>query len=435
MSDNAKHLNNQSNKARRDTKFKLSFPTMPSLLREPRKIELHQAQYQQDVMVVTFVITGQLWFDTIPTGLPVKFTWSQAMVEKEWYGYVSSISKTVANSQREKTMEVHIVGSSFPLKNRDARVFIDKTIPEIAEMIARENGFAFVGDKDSRRFPQLTMAGHSYWEWLQEQAKRIGFVLLVDGTTLYFRKLDSFINQNITEVPVLYAGETQSQYRGQYYDRTLDMFRVVKGDYIESGDTLRTEKNSGGIDPLTQIAYVVSSTPKESGEALRANINDVLFSEYRTDQVSSGFSDSQSVADGAAQMARLNMPAKVKCQGDPRIRPYGTVHVLGTGELTDGYWVVKEVVHIFQKFGDYNIEMTVVTDGTGSNTGSAFRIQQDNNMSKINIPEIVAQSKILENSVNNARTNLSQISPAILPTEQGFKQTGSRWISSGGTRR
>jgi hypothetical protein len=131
-------------------------------------------------------------------------------------------------------------------------------------------------------------------------------------------------------------------------------------------------------------------------------------------------------------MARLNMPAKVKCQGDPRIRPYGAVHVVGTGDLTDGYWVVKDAVHIFQKFGDYNIEMTVVTDGTGSNTESAFRKRQEMHMSTINIPEIVSRSQTLEQSLKNAHTNLNKVSPAILPTAQGFKQTGNRWISSGG---
>jgi len=421
------HRNNPAFKARRNTSFKLSFPTMPSLKRTPRKVELRQVQNHHDILIISFPITGKVWFDEIPTGLPVQFSWAQENNSATWYGYVSSVSKLVAQSQREQTMEVQCIGASFPLKERANRVFSDSTIPEAVETIAKQHGLAFVGDQHPRRFPQLTMAGHSYWEWIQEQAKRIGFAVVMHNTTLYFRDLDSYINQKITQVPLLYAGNTPSQYRGQLHDRTLDSFEVIKGDLIEQGVTRRSEKTVGGVDPLTGRANTSTASPKDVGDSLRTTANDVLFSEYRTDQVVSSYTDSVQMSKGAAQMGRFKLPAKVKCQGDPRIHPYGTVQILGTGEKTDGYWLVKDVTHIFQKFGDYNITMTVVTDGTGQNEKTAFRGTQNLFTSILNIPELVSRPSSLAQSAQNITTRLIQTVPPTVSSQQGFNQTPTRW--------
>jgi phage protein D len=423
MSTNLSHLNNPKSKPRRVTKFKLSFPTIPSLLKEPRKVDLYEKQGNHDVLVVTFTTTGQTWFDTVQTGVPVQFHWNQGSLERTWYGYVSSISKTVAPSQRERLMEVHCIGSSFPLKERATKTFTDVTVSEVAAIIAQENGLGFVGDKDSRKFPQLVIAGHSYWEWLQEQAKRIGFAMFVSENTLYFRNFDSIINQNVTSIPTLYSDNSSSTYRGQYLDRTLDEFEVMKSEYAENSDHLRTEKNLSGVNPLTGEMVSSVSSPGDSGDKLRSNVSDVLFSEYRTDQVVLSNKDAESASKGAASMARFNLPARVKCAGDPRFRPYYPVRVLGTGNLTDGYWVIKEAHHIFQKFGDYNVTMKIVTDGTGANNVTNFRGNENRDVSTVNIPERLA----FPMHQLNKDIKLVTSAPGFLPGKQGFKRTPALW--------
>lgn len=424
MLDNPKRVNNFAQKPRRITNFKLTFPTLPSLLKEPRKVELYQKTGNHDVMVVTFTTTGQLWFDEIQTGVPIRFDWDQGMVKSTWFGYVSSISKTVA-TQRERIMEVHCVGSSFPLKERAARTFTNVTIPEAAQQIASEYGLGFIGDSHPRRFAQLMVAGHSYWEWLQEQAKRIGFAAYVDNNILYFKEFDSVINEQSHSVPILFSDSSSALYRGQYNDKTLDFFRVMKSEYAEDTDVLRTEKTVGGIDVLTGELITTSVRPDEVGDGLRRNVGDVLFSEYRTDQVITSYSDAQSVSKGAANLARFKLPAMVKCAGDPRLKPYAPVRILGTGELTDGFWIVREVTHTFQKFGDYNIDAVIVTDGTGNNNITAFRKNSPSYMSTVNI----------DDRINNPQTNfnlstfLDNKAPQVLPKEQGLKRSPALWTT------
>lgn len=422
MSGSTLRVNNQFQKPRRSTTFQVSFPTLPSLLKEPRKIELHQKQKHHDVMVMTFTTTGGLWFDDIQTGVPVKLSWQQGLVTNEWFGYVSSISKTVA-TQRERIMQVHCIGSSFPLKERTTRTFANVTIPEVAEQIAAEHNMGFAGTTHSRRFSQLMIAGHSYWEWLQEQASRIGFAMFVENNVLYFKDFDAIINKDSSSIPILYSDTTAAVYRGQYFDKTLDLFRVLKGEYIEDKSPLRTEKTAAGIDPFTEELVVSSMRPDAVGDSLRNNTSDVLFSEYRTDQVVNSYLDASSASKGAASMARFNLPARIKCAGDPRISPYHPVQILGTGELTDGYWLVREVTHIFQKFGDYNIEAVIVTDGTGSNKETAFRGKNSMFMSTVNIMERLDHPEVNV----DLSTDLSIPAPSILPKEQGYKRAPALW--------
>lgn len=426
-----KFSNNPVEKNRRGTVFKITFPTMPSLVKEPRRVDLYQNEYQHDVLVISFMTTGMNWFEDIPTGLPIRFSWTQVGVTKDWYGYVSFVSRTNASQQKQQTMEVHCVGSSFPLKQRANRIFTNSTIPEAASIIAREFGLNFVGDSHPRRFPQLTMAGHSYWEWLAEQAKRIGFVLRVDGSNLYFRQLDKHVDSKITTVPVLYAGDTPSLYKNNFLEKTLDKFVVLRGDYIESGSNSRTEKVAGGVDRDTAEVFSSTSAPNSVGDNLRTNLSDVLFSEYRSDQVSTELSDAELMSEGAAHLARLTMPAKVHAQGDPRMEPHAPVYVMGTSELTDGYWLIKDVVHTFKKYTDYIATMTIVTDGTGGNKVGAFRGRQSPTISTVNINSLIEKSSGVNTLNSRSQTGLAQLSPAIIPSEQGFKRSPALWVTRG----
>lgn len=423
--------NNPTEKNRKGTVFKASFPTMPSLTYDPRRVELHQSQYQHDVLVLSFMTTGEKWFEDIPTGLPIRFSWTQVGMTRDWYGYVSFVSRTNSSQQKQQTMEVHCVGAGFPLKERANKVFLNSTIPEAAQQIASQFGLNFVGDSHPRRFPQLTMAGHSYWEWLAEQAKRIGFVLRIDGTNLYFRQLDRHVDSRISNVPVLYAGSAPVLYKNDYLERTLDKFVVQKGDFVETDEHPRTEKATGGVNPFTSEVFSTSASPNSVGESIRTNVSDVLFSEYRSDQVTSSYAEAELMSDSAAQLARLTMPAKVHAQGDPRIEPHAPVYVMGTSDLTDGYWLVKEVKHIFRKYDDYIAEMTIVTDGTGSNQVGAFRGRQSPTISSVNIGALIQDSSGTSTLNTRTTTALAQLSPSVIPSEQGFKRSPALWVTKG----
>ena len=413
----------------RDVATKLTFPTIPSLQAKPRSIRLIQKQREHDILTITFSSTSALWFDTIKTGVPIQFRWTQNNRAELWYGYVSHVSKSV-EPQRVRTMEVVCVGASFPLKERATRVFTDVTIPEAVQTIGQEFGFNVIVDADTRRFPQLMMAGHSYWEWIQEQAKRIGFAATVSGTNLYFRNMSQLIDQHASTIPVLNTGDSFTPTGADFYERTLHSFKVLKGDHLEADEQSRTNKLVGGVDPLTGYANVSEASPNSVDSNLRESNSAVLFQEYRSDQVGASETHLLNSASGAAQLARFNMPARIVAHGDSRIKPFYPVYIDGTGEETDGYWIVKEVTHLFQKAGEYTVSATVVTDGTGKNRKVATRPEYPSIWGVVNIQEAISRGETSGKGVRPTKLNV--LAPAVNQMSQGFNAAPARWSTSRG---
>ena len=418
--------NLEATKYRRGTGTNVSFPTLPSLSAQPRRIDLYQKQYTHDLLVLEFPTDSTLWFESIQTGIPVKFIWKQDTLEKNFIGYVSSITKSTS-PQRVNSMTILCIGSSFPLKQRATRVFVKTSIPAAVRTIVEEYGFNFIGEDHSQIFNQLLITGTSYWEWIQEQARRIGYGIIVDGMNVFFRPVDKLIDMGFSSAAVLSMGDTTAPFNTQYLDRTLDVFKVTNGDNIEDSMNYRTIKNVGGVDPLTGKIVLSSASPVEVGTDIRANVKDVLFSEYRTDRVVTDSASAYLAAEGAAQMARFNLPATVKCQGDPRIRPFGTVYISGTGSLTDGFWIVREAHHMFHKIGDYQLELKIATDGVGETETTPFRSRTDINVGTINISETLKTNGIPALFFNLDSVQLVTEANIIKESTQGFNRTPNKW--------
>lgn len=416
-------------KYRRGTSTFITFPTLPSLTAQPRRIDLYQKEYSHDVLVLEYPSESTLWFESLHTGLPIQFSWNQDTLSKSWIGYVSTVSK--GNSpQRMNSMTIVCVGSSFPLKARVAKVFKDYSIPQAVEEIVTGYGFNFIGENSDQKFSQLTIAGLTYWEWIVEQAKRIGYGIIVDGMNFIFRPLDKLIDLGFSNAAILSLGDATIPFNTQALDRTLDKFSVISGDNIEDSVNYRTIKNVGGVDPITNVQYLATASPAITGTNLRDKNNDVLFSEYRTDRVAPSASSAAVEARGAAELARFNLPATVHGQGDPRIRPFSTTFISGTGNLTDGFWIVKEARHMFHKIGDYVIELKIATDGLGDTVETAFRTRDASNVGTIS-SDALQNGRISTLYFNMDTVKLSSTDMIIKEGSQGFVKLQQHWKAIG----
>ena len=413
-------------KYRKGTSTSVTFPTLPSLTVQPRRIDLYQKQYSHDILVLEYPAESTLWFESLSTGVPIEFSWAQNTLSKNWIGYVSSTSKS-NSPQKVNSMNIICVGSSFPLKDRVARVFIDSSIPRAVEQIVTEYGFNFIGEDNGNKFSQLTIAGLTYWEWIVEQARRIGYGVVVDGMNFIFKPIDKLIDFGFSSAAILSIGDATVPFNTQALDRTLDMFNVISGDNIESSVNYRTVKNVGGVDPVNNTSYLSVASPAETGNQLRANVSDVLFSEYRTDRVVQSADSAKAEAEGAAELARLNLPATVKGQGDPRIRPFSTVFIAGTGNLTDGFWVVKEAKHMFHKIGDYMIDLKIATDGLGDSLETSFRTRDASAVGLVNVDEALKNKGISPLYFDMASVELNSTGMIVKEANQGYNKVIQKW--------
>ena len=421
-------------KARQGTTTNVSFPTLPSLSQQPMRIQLYQEDGNHDLLVMQFRATFENWFTLLKTGVPIEFSWSQNPFKNNWIGYVSYVSKQVSG-QTEQIMEVHCVGSTFPLKERVSEIFENSSITQAVESIVTRFGFKFIGDAHPLVFDQLVIAGHSYWEWIQEQANRIGYGVLVEGMSFIFKPLDKLIDYGITSVPVFSMMGKGVPGGLMYNDRTLDQFVVNHGEYIEFPQALRTVKSVGGVDPVTSTPFYSAKSPKNVGVNLRQGVSDVLFSEPRTEQVVNSLTAAETLSEGAAQNSRLNMPAKVKGQGDPRLNVFSPVIIRGTGDLTDGYWVAGKIKHMFSRNGNYQVEMSIFTDGSGLTNRTASRKDTGTVVGVVNLTDALNNGGIAGNTASDKAYKLSATLGLEIEYNQGFLRTPNRWAYSSTTNK
>lgn len=411
-------------KYRRSTGFKVFFPTVPSLTAQPGRADLQQKMFEHDVLVLEYVRTSSRWFDTLKTGTPVTFSWSQDGRRSSWVGYVSHVSKD-STTQKKKMMKIVCVGASYVLKARAARVFKNSSVTDAAKKIANEFGLGFVGEPSSRKFDQLSMTGESYFSWLQKQAKRVGYGFIVRNATIFMRPLDKFINESASNATVMTMWGPSPAAGVEYLDRTADSFTVLHGDYLDGQDDLNTHKVTAGVNPLTGAQVTSTTSPNKTGKKIKATTKSAIFSDYTTEVVHSKPYSKQASKDLAAA-AKLTLPAKLTGQGDPRLAPFRAVYLEGTGPSTDGYWVVKEVHHMFLYAGDYQVEMRVATDGLGKNANSPFRRTNATRVGTVNLEEKVLQD-LTPKAFREAKPRLIKRAPIILESNQGFMNLGNVW--------
>lgn len=392
-------------KFRKGTKYKVEYPTLPTLQVQPREVSLTQRQKKHDVMVLDYFGTSLKNAKLLKTGIPVKFSWKQGNRKMEWLGYVSSVSRK-SGTQKAKPMKVYCIGSSFVLKQRKTKTYKNKTIPEVAAIIAKQNKLRFVGENHSRRFPQLVISGHTQWEWLQEQANRIGYAMYVQGTDLVFRPVDKLIDEFSTDAPLYQMWDPTIPKFATQLDRTLDSITVLVGENVEGEGMDRASQQIGGVDPVTSKSFTAKKSPSNTGKQVRKKNNATLFDDFNSSQVANTKIDAKLAAEGAAHLARFNLPAKANGQGDPRVHPYKVVYVEGSGEQTDGHWLVNEVTHKFSYSGFYALEMTVAIDGTESNQKSSKRSGDRAITGQINLKQLLATHSSFSVEDNSYTLNL-----------------------------
>ena len=392
-------------KARKSTRYRVDFPTLPSFVIQPEFLELRQVAGQHDVLQLTYTGNRGELFRQLRTGVPVQLTWTQGPRKKVWYGYVSVTTETKA-AQTDRPTKVYCVGASFLLKESRPRIFQNKTVPEAVAILAKEVGLRFVGENTTFRWSQLSVTTETYWEWIQEYARLIGYICYVDGVDLVFRPLDKVLYKDSSNIPLMQYWGMPTPTTQHAIDRTLDSIQVLSGEYVEWGTEPRTNKQVGGVNPISGKTFLAKSSPAEVGATLRKDQSGVLFTSQST-FVANNYGWAKQLSSAEARLAKFNLPAKLVGQGDPRIHPYGLVYVDGTGRQTDGAWLVKSVSHKMNRAGEYSAEIVAATDGLGTSSvdylGNSFEASRP--LTRSVVGKIDIESYLSSAVFNNSTTD------------------------------
>jgi hypothetical protein len=131
----------------------------------------------------------------------------------------------------------------------------------------------------------------------------------------------------------------------------------------------------------------------------------------------------KALSDARAQLGRLSMPASGIGQGDPRMTPWATIEVRGTGNTSDGFWIVNKVEHFIHVDGRYQSEFTVLSDGVGQNKPSVFRPSNSGGVPTRNVKnELLTPTKTKPTS-----TKLSGATAMLTQASGGYVVTPRKW--------
>lgn len=404
---------------RRSTSFKVLYPDFPSITTLPRSITLHQEMGKHDIVEIRYRSVTPSLYKSLQTGAPVEITWKNDKVSGIFRGYTNIVSFP-SKQQQYRELKIICVGASYSLKEQSEKVWINKTASEITLDIARKFKLKPVVTSHQTRFTQQSLAGQSYWEKLNELATLIGYGVQVSGTELHFHPIDKMINQFMTVIPTMSFKDLLTSPSNYYNAPTLDVFESRIGDYIESGEYKRTTNLVSGVDPITGKVYSSKTSPNKVGKSIRTNTKDPLFFQKKTSIVVSSNAMARSLSEAASNLGRFTIPATGIGQGDPRIAPWRTIEVRGTGENSDGFWIVKKVQHYMHADGRYQVEFECLTDGIGKNKPSAFR---PSNAGTVPIRDL----KSSQASNKPTSTKLSAKSPLVSQKSAGYKVTPRKW--------
>jgi hypothetical protein len=401
--------------------FKVSYPDFPSLTNTVRSIVIHQEMGKHDIVEIYYPMFSSKFFKLIKTGVPVQITWKTDKAVGKFIGYTVEVTHQTAQ-QFMRGVKVVCIGASYPLKERSVKIWKNKTATEIATEIAKKFKLQPVITPSSIRFSQQSLSGHSYWEKLNELALNIGYGVQVIGSELHFHPIDKMINQFMTIIPIMSFQNPLEHPVSQYVGPTLELFEPRVGDHNELLDYSRSDIVVGGIDPVTGKTYLGKSSSSKVSKKLRSSIKDPLFTSVETRTVVASNAMAKSLANARAELGRFSIVAHGQGQGDPRISPWRTLEVKGTGATTDGFWVVKKAEHVIHGDGRYAVEFTCLSDGTGANKGSAFRPTSASFTPSRNVANELAATKKKPTS-----TKLSSKASMIKETSGGYIVTPRRW--------
>lgn len=349
-------------KTRYPGRFRVRFPM--SKIRqgtvEPRKLTVIQEARKHDVATVLLRSITLDWYRSLSPGAPVRFDWvGKTTGSGQFLGYVTYVKPAVQVDANLYEIEIVCTAASRSLRASAQKSWRNSTIPDIARDVGRQFGFKVVTKPHPLRRPQTIQSGETYWEFLHRLARRIGYALRVEGTTLMFLPVESFVSNFQKRAPYLTSIENRRDYSQERV--TIESFTALTGDTSESSEYSLDAAKVVAILPRTGEVYTSKKTVKSATKRKRRG--QPKFETFNTTVVAHNKRDADLLAQGLADNGSMAVDGKLVCMGDGSISPYRPVYLRLPQRRLSGWWVVKSVTHILDATtGDYTCDAVVSTD-------------------------------------------------------------------------
>ena len=320
--------------------------------------EIYHNRFQHQGAVIQFRDWG-MQYDSIEPGSPVIITYG--FPEKNtMYGFVHHLSGD--RTRNNSFMEVTFIGSSFPMKQQAQEVYKNVTGDQVVTQIANKHGFTANTIPHERVWDQLVQSGETDWEFLVKVAKKCGYSLRVDNTTISFQPMMYEYSLYRDTAPVF-----ELKGVGQPNGWSMQSFEPIVGDSVPYEDAIKGAVAVSGMDYINDTP--LTRTEKSLKMKTRKVSKPEMFDIFSTSTVIVDHETASYEAKAAEDRNSFPYRATAVVKGFSEARPDMPVFLDGIGEPYSGYWTVLEVTHCFEEktrgAHTYTTTLVVGTDSLG----------------------------------------------------------------------
>lgn len=352
---------------------------------------------------------------------------------REFVGYVHDI-KTHRDSNSNFT-EVTFIGASYVMRQASQQTYKNMTASMVAEKIAKKYGFAYKIVPHPRVFAQLSQAGMTDWEFLVALAKRCGYFVWANSTSLYFQPLLQEFDEKIVEAPKYTQIDAGVKSRFPLYS-----FSPKVGETLSHHGADKSAVSIAGVDAETGQYF--KYTKQRRSSTTRTMYQPELFDKHATNTVAASYEAAVYEATSADEKSKFPYAGEAEILGDSSIRPGGPVYLDGIGNKYSGYWTVLMVEHeVFEESLNqhrFTTTLHVGTDSLGASNTSKYPTAPADRARRSISPAVRNTRIVPKNIIKNPGISVTPAKVVKLvdrinrPADSGPKVTQATWSSSAG---
>lgn len=335
------------------------FPEAPQGPKYVYKAVLMQAQYQHELLLLTFK-DWNTSYDSIKPGTPVQVLLQGGMAPRRFQGYIHHVMPSA--SPGTMFTEVVCIGGSFPMKQASQKVYREHTADQVIREMCIKHKLSYEGVPHPRVFDMISQAGYTDWQLAVRLAKQIGYTLRSENTEIYFEPILNDYTLYRNQAKVFTVNDTNSP-----EGSTLYSFKPMIGETLEYDGEMKAAVAISGVDRFAKVP--MAQTKQKRNKTTKNKRQDEFFDRFNSLVVAPNSQIAIFEADAAEARNSFPYRGTATVLGDPSIRPNMPVYLAGLGSTYSGYWTVLSAEHVIveteRNVATYTTNIVVGTDSLG----------------------------------------------------------------------
>lgn len=303
---------------------------------EIKEAELSRDAFMHDHLRVSFVYPDVRRVSEL-SGAPVVMRYGGGNAQGTFHGYVKDATPDIGVNTLgiARLIEFTCLGPSSIMQSGSPRNFAGMTADAIAKQVVLPYQLAVISDRHPYVWPSLMQTDESDWQFLVCLAQRIGFLLVVDGVTVYFIDPLRIVTMSGTSVPLAAAGQSSNP----------GLLRADMKIGVKANTPAFANNVVSSIDALGNV--VSGSSAHDARQSFLGGVTTSAgITRRKTGTVSVDTATARANAFSCNTPDSWPYETQLVAKGDGRLRP-GTLAALHVGDAAElsGLWLCTSVVH------------------------------------------------------------------------------------------